>query len=67
MDNVGFKIGRKGVLFLLRENGSRQKCGLRVRDERIEVFERRTATWHVLPELLTSNDGSVTTLVVLTE
>jgi len=66
-DQASFIIGRKGTVFLVRENGTKQKCGFRVREGHIEVFERRTSQWHVLPEMLVSRDGKVITLMVLTE
>lgn len=63
--HAGFVIGRGGTVFLLRENGSRQKCGFRIHDGHIEVFERRTSTWHVLPEVLASQNGKTVTIAVI--
>lgn len=64
---VVFKIGRKGILYLLRENGRRQKCGIRFVNGHIEVFDHQTRGWHILPEQLTSQKGGVISIAVFDE
>ena len=58
------KVGRKGVIYLVQQNGKTQKCGLRIHAGCIEVFNRSTREWEPLPELLKVGGKSVAVTVI---
>lgn len=63
-DPVTFLVGRGGVVFLVRENGKKIKCGFRFHEGCIEVFDRLTSSWYPLPESLVSQRGGAISVVV---
>lgn len=58
MDNEEFYLGKKGALYLLRQNGSLSRFGIRVHaDGTVEVFDQLTKRWHTLPEVIPDRSG----------
>lgn len=65
--SVSFIVGRGGVVHLVRESGSRQKCGFRFREGHIEVFDRQAHEWYRMPDSLLSQRGGVVSIIVFDE
>ncbi|NIV30499.1 MAG: hypothetical protein GWN58_13675 [Anaerolineae bacterium] len=58
MDNEEFYLGKRGALYLRRQNGSLSRFGIRVRsDGTIKVFDHLTRKWHALPEVIPDRSG----------
>jgi hypothetical protein len=60
MDNEEFYVGKRGALYLRRENGSLSRFGIRVRDDgTLSVFDQLTRRWHRLPAEIPDRSGNL--------
>jgi hypothetical protein len=63
----GFIIGRKGILYLVRESGKKTKLGLAIRGSCLMAFDKFTSTWHEVPGTIMTTSGEAVHVSVLRE
>ena len=60
-----FIFGKRGVLYLVRPNGKKEKMGLALRKGKLWLWDRKTSTWHEVPDVLPTTAGHAITICAM--
>lgn len=60
-----FLFGRKGVLYLVRPNGKKEKLGMALRKGKLWFWDRKASTWREMPDVVPTTAGHAVTICAM--